>query len=271
MKKKNKAASCLGFLLIATALPFVVGMGKKPDSPNPIVNFYEVFPDNRCVAGSGLGAPVRAASSIYRGARPGEDGLRFLQTLGVKTVLNFEVEDEIQNEMDLIKKDSLPFNEIDHSMNNGMGVNDLANGNPDHDGMIASVADMRRPENFPEYVHCTHGQDRTGLIVALHRVFNECWSPDDAEAEWNQIEGWWHHLWQIPKHDYFHDVTNSPELRKYYEYKLSQMAPNGAAASVPAVRDLQPSPLPSPSSSVPGSAGSAPSTIMKEPGIQSQN
>lgn len=33
------------------------------------------------------------------------------------------------------------------------------------------------------YVHCEHGQDRTGLIVAIYRVLFEHWSKADAEAE----------------------------------------------------------------------------------------
>jgi hypothetical protein len=36
---------------------------------------------------------------------------------------------------------------------------------------------------WPIYVHCWHGEDRTGLLIALHRVFNEGWEPARAYAE----------------------------------------------------------------------------------------
>lgn len=35
-------------------------------------------------------------------------------------------------------------------------------------------------------VHCTHGEDRTGLVVACHRVWKENWPKSLAEAEMKQ-------------------------------------------------------------------------------------
>ncbi len=39
------------------------------------------------------------------------------------------------------------------------------------------------PSTGAVYVHCRHGQDRTGLVVGLERVFIEGWDPADAYAE----------------------------------------------------------------------------------------
>ncbi len=36
----------------------------------------------------------------------------------------------------------------------------------------------------PVYVHCEHGADRTGLLIALHRVLHLGWTPEEANAEW---------------------------------------------------------------------------------------
>lgn len=41
--------------------------------------------------------------------------------------------------------------------------------------------------NYPLFIHCEHGQDRTGLIVGLYRVFQEGWTPAAAYAEMKAI------------------------------------------------------------------------------------
>ena len=35
----------------------------------------------------------------------------------------------------------------------------------------------------PIYVHCEHGKDRTGLVIALYRVRYDGWTPERAAAE----------------------------------------------------------------------------------------
>ena len=51
------------------------------------------------------------------------------------------------------------------------------------DQLLAILAD---PAKRPIYVHCMKGMDRTGIIVALHRVYNEGWTPQAAERERDQ-------------------------------------------------------------------------------------
>jgi protein tyrosine/serine phosphatase len=42
---------------------------------------------------------------------------------------------------------------------------------------------LATPEQ-PVYIHCEHGADRTGLLIALYRVYYENWDPQLAYAEW---------------------------------------------------------------------------------------
>lgn len=37
------------------------------------------------------------------------------------------------------------------------------------------------------FIHCAHGADRTGLVVALYRVIYHHWTPDAAYAEWRRM------------------------------------------------------------------------------------
>jgi protein tyrosine/serine phosphatase len=53
----------------------------------------------------------------------------------------------------------------------------------DHN-MVAIIALMKTATTEDAiYVHCKHGQDRTGLVVGLERVLNEKWAPAAAHAE----------------------------------------------------------------------------------------
>jgi protein tyrosine/serine phosphatase len=47
-------------------------------------------------------------------------------------------------------------------------------------GALAVLADETAR---PVFVHCARGRDRTGVIIALHRVFNEGWDAEEARAE----------------------------------------------------------------------------------------
>jgi protein tyrosine/serine phosphatase len=54
---------------------------------------------------------------------------------------------------------------------------------PDDSEVNQIEAIMADTSQRPIFVHCQHGQDRTGLIVGLYRVFSEHWSPADAYNE----------------------------------------------------------------------------------------
>lgn len=213
-------------LAAASAALYVTGVFAHADE-NPISNYYEVAPNNKCAAGQGAGH--RDPKTIFRGAAPDEAGLRYLSAHGIKTILGFQTASQNRDEQELVEQLGLALNDISHPMDGGMGVNKLPNGQYDNDSIISAIADMRRAENFPEFVHCTYGDDRTGMLVAFHRVFNECWDPKDAENEWSQIEGWLHHMFHIPKHEYFHYVMNTPELRQYFVDQLEKQVPAAGA------------------------------------------
>jgi protein tyrosine/serine phosphatase len=49
------------------------------------------------------------------------------------------------------------------------------------------LAILDDPANHPVLVHCRNGVDRTGYMLALHRVRDESWSPDRAAREMNRF------------------------------------------------------------------------------------
>jgi hypothetical protein len=218
--------------------------GEQPD------NWHEVAPKNFCAPGKGAGP--RANGTIFRGGRPDAEGLQYLQAQDFKAIVNLEVRKQISDEEELIRQLGLGLLEIAHPMPNAGVIQRPDGGGDYHDAVIAAIAEFRKTENFPLYVHCHLGKDRTGMIVAFHRVLNECWKPEDAESEWDGIEGWWEHLLQRQKHQYFNKVLHDPALRAYFEDQLQKQVP---AVLAPIAQPGQPVAQPAPMKEPGGVAG----------------
>lgn len=126
-------------------------------SSNPTANFFAVD--------DGM---------VYRGSRPTQEGIAQLAEMKVHTILNLE------DNNGAIKQ------EIEWA--NSMGINEVVaemtgTSAPDSDTVTLALDTLGDPRNMPVYVHCAKGMDRTGAIIALHRIFNQGWEARDAEAE----------------------------------------------------------------------------------------
>lgn len=115
----------------------------------------------------------RVGHDLYRGARPDKEGLRYLKSIGVRTILNLEhardaVRDEMRSAAALgIREISIPMWYLrprDRKVDQALEI----------------IAD---PRLRPLYVHCRAGRDRTGLVMAISRVEHEGWRPRDAYQE----------------------------------------------------------------------------------------
>jgi protein tyrosine/serine phosphatase len=124
---------------------------------------------------------VVRSGRLYRGARPSEAGLTYLKKIGVKTVVDLETtglfeptdDSDIANEKKEAAKLGLAFRA--EPMSSYLPVSDSR-----VDQVMAILAD---PKAAPVYVHCAHGQDRTGLIIGLERVEQQHWQPKRAYDE----------------------------------------------------------------------------------------
>ena len=54
---------------------------------------------------------------------------------------------------------------------------------------------VRDPNNQPVLLHCKHGADRTGMMVAIYRVVEQGWSKQAAIAEMTQGGFGYHPIW----------------------------------------------------------------------------
>jgi|SRR5579863_2530147 len=116
---------------------------------------------------------------LFRGGepKPGGEGWAYLKSLGVKTVikLNYEAEGSDNEALALglnVLKSEMPPSDFGDFLQT-----------PSLDQIHAAVTAMLNPNNFPVYVHCSHGQDRTGLVTAMFRVIHDHWTFEDARNE----------------------------------------------------------------------------------------
>lgn len=114
--------------------------------------------------------------NIYRGSMPSEANFRELKKLGIKTVLNFQTTpDVIKREKKWAKKNGMHFISIPMSS--------LFFIRPSQDLVDQILEAESDPRNYPMYVHCRHGQDRTGFAIGLYRWSQEQWKAEHAYEE----------------------------------------------------------------------------------------
>lgn len=139
---------------------------------------------------------MQVSEGIYRGGRPTELAMQQLYALGVKTIINLE-DDLAQVAI-----------ESDWAESRGMGFQSFPmNGfwAPSDEKVDAILAAISDPQNQPVFVHCYHGEDRTGLIMGLFRYQFENWTAKAAHAEMMSMG--FHRLTLFPLEFYFRART----------------------------------------------------------------
>lgn len=127
-------------------------------------------------------------SGLFRGGHPDAGALDYLRSIGVQTIVNLEIADLIEATAAQIAQEQrdatargmrivhVPISAFEPALS--------ARFDTLIDHALAVMAD---PAAAPVYVHCLHGQDRTGMVIGLERVLQEHWTPDRAWAEMIQI------------------------------------------------------------------------------------
>lgn len=150
---------------------------------------------------------VAVRPGLYRGGHPDAAGLSYLKSVGVRRIVNLEVADfveaypwDITKELDEAQARGLT--EIRYPMS---AFEPAVSGEFDrHIDEILALLQTAAP-NDGIYVHCKHGQDRTGLVMGLERVFGEHWQPKDAHDEMVRIG---FHTFFLGLEEYYENKTH---------------------------------------------------------------
>ena len=111
---------------------------------------------------------------VVRGGQPTENGLVILKEHGIKTVVNLREEmSAIAFEESLSKQIGLDFISIP------LRPFEI----PDDKALELFLEVSQNKDKQPIFVHCLHGMDRTGLMMALYRMKVSDWSYEEAINE----------------------------------------------------------------------------------------
>jgi tyrosine-protein phosphatase SIW14 len=141
------------FLLLAVA---AAGAGSQESQEKVLPNFHQVN------------------EHLYRGAQPQSGGMRLLAAKGIKTIINLRGEDEgTRSEEGDARGAGLRYFNVP--------MKGLSRPTDEQVERVLSL--INDSQNWPVFVHCNHGKDRTGTIIACYRISHDGWTSEKAKAE----------------------------------------------------------------------------------------
>lgn len=134
--------------------------------------------------------------NIIRGGRPQVGDLEKLFQQGVRTIINID-NDSKTAEIEKKEADRLGLNYINSPMS--------AFSTPNDQQVDEILSHLNDTTLFPIFIHCQHGQDRTGMILGLYRYQTDKWS---AQAAYDEMLNFGFHKILRSLDSYFKSKTN---------------------------------------------------------------
>ena len=128
----------------------------------------------------GLNNLYKVNSDLYRSEQPGSQEMILLENLGIKTVINVR---QIHNDNREAKNTKLV---LEHIPINTWTIS--------YDEVVMVLKVIIKSEK-PVLLHCKHGSDRTGCIVAAFRMAISGWTKEEAIREFREGGFGYHEKW----------------------------------------------------------------------------
>ena len=119
--------------------------------------------------------------TLYRSEQPTALGMKNLEKLGIRTVINLRFFNNDRREAagTLLRTERVKILTWD----------------VDDDHVVEVMRMLRQAENGPFLIHCQHGADRTGLMSAMYRILEQGWSTENALDELREGGYGYHSIW----------------------------------------------------------------------------
>ena len=105
---------------------------------------------------------------VYRCAQPDKIAFAELEIIGICEVINLRY---LRNDKRYVKETGLKVHHVK-----------MLAGKSDFDKLVKTLRIVKN-KNGAIVIHCKHGADRTGLVLALYRIVFQDWSKQDAIEE----------------------------------------------------------------------------------------
>jgi protein tyrosine phosphatase (PTP) superfamily phosphohydrolase (DUF442 family) len=123
-------------------------------------------------ATNGIANFAQVNDELYRGGQPDLKSIQQLKKLGIKSIINLRMSNDVWTGEHAATAGSIVYTNIP-----------LASLSAPTDAQIAAVLSAIASMPKPVFVHCQYGCDRTGTIIACYRIQHDHWANSKALKE----------------------------------------------------------------------------------------
>ena len=149
---------------LLSCLCFTLVSGATPPTLEGVPNFHKVSDD------------------LFRSAQPTADGMKNLKKFGIEMVVNLR---SYHSDRDELGDTALDYEHIY-----------MKAWHPERKEIIRFLRLVTDSERTPILVHCQHGADRTGTMVAIYRIVIQGWTKEKAITEMTEGPFGFHEIWK---------------------------------------------------------------------------
>ena len=124
----------------------------------------------------------RVTTNLYRSAQPTAEGMRAAAKLGIKTVISLRAfhSDKDELESTTLRTERIYFKTW----------------HPEDEDIVRFLKIVSNTNAGPFLVHCQHGSDRTGTMIAVYRLAVQGWTKEEAIKEMTGGDFGFHEMWK---------------------------------------------------------------------------
>lgn len=172
MERLDKMRRGLAYIVAVFLFLFILAAASRAaDKPEKLS--YEGIPNL-----------YRVTPNLYRSAQFTRKGIPSLEKLEIKTVISFR---HFYSDKKMLKNS--PIQLVNIPMDAWDKTDEL------EPSVINALRLLNDESQGPFLVHCQHGADRTGLVIAMYRIVLQGWTKENAISEMVHGGFGYHSIW----------------------------------------------------------------------------